>query len=173
MLRFIFILTLAGLVAACGFQLRGVGGTNVPDEWKRLHLVTSNPNSEFTRAVIGRFAANGVEWLDAQDANFSLKLYPEKFEKRNLSLNAEARVSEIELTMSSRFLVLDAATSEEVMPEATVSVVKLMENDPRNAVGKEGELRLVQNEMRQELAEKVMRRIGFFATSDQSQPATP
>lgn len=166
--RFTVILGALSLLAACGFHLRGVGGTTVPDEWKSMHLVTNNPNSEFTRAVIAQFAANGVRWTDSENANFSLVLSPERFEQRNLSLNSEARVAEFELTMSSQFKVLDAA-NEEVMAPTTVSIVKQMENDPHNVVGKEGEVRLIQSEMRSELAAQMMRRIGFYAVILESQ----
>jgi len=160
-----------GLLTACGFHLRGVGDTTLPEEWKRMHLVTSQPNSEFTRAVMDQFAANGVQWLDAGDANYSLELNPETFEQRNLSLNAEARVSEFELTMKAQFRVLDNSTQEEVVAPTSVSVVKQMENNPRNVVGKEGETRLIQAEMRSELAEQIMRRVGFYAINLQSRPA--
>ena len=160
-----------GLLAACGFQLRGVGGTSVPDDWKQMHLVTGNPNSEFARAVVAQFGANGVEWQDAADANYILQLGTEKLQRRNLSLNAEARVSEIELTMSASFEVITADSREEVMPQTTLSVLKQMENNPRNVVGKEGEMRLIEGEMRQELADKIMRRIGFFAAYMQPKPA--
>jgi len=168
-------LLLAGLalLTACGFHLRGVGDTNLPDEWKRLHLVTNQPNSEFTRAVVDQFTAYGVQWLDAKEANYSLVLEPETFEQRNLSLNAEARVSEFELTMKSSFKVLDAGTQDEVIAPTTVSVVKQMENNPRNVVGKEGETRLIQAEMRSELAEQILSRIGFYAIRLQSRPNTP
>jgi LPS-assembly lipoprotein len=54
-----------------------------------------------------------------------------------------------------------------------VSVVKQMENNPRNVVGKEGEMRLIQTEMYAELAEQIMRRIAFFAASSQPQPNSP
>ena len=127
-------------------------------------MVTNDPNSEFTRAVIAQFAANGVQWTDAENAKFNVVLNPERFEQRNLSLNSEARVSEFELTMSSQFKVLDAL-QQEVMAPTTVSVVKQMENNSRNEVGKEGEVRLLQSEMRSELAEQIMRRIGYFAIS--------
>jgi LPS-assembly lipoprotein len=56
-----------------------------------------------------------------------------------------------------------------------VTVVKQMENDPRNVVGKEGEIRLIQGEMRTDLAQQIMRRINFFAasiTQSGSQPNT-
>lgn len=168
------ILGIVCLLGACGFHLRGVGtgGPAVPEAWKSLHLVTGNPNGEFSRNVTTLFAANGVQWTDSESANFSLVLSPERFEQRNLSLNSEARVAEIELTMSSQFRVLDASSAE-VMPQTTVSIVKQMENDPRNVVGKAGEMRLIQSEMYSELAEQIMRRMGFFAASSQSQPAIP
>ena len=163
-----FILGITCLLSACGFQLRGTGegGTNVPEAWKSMHLVTGNPNSEFSREVLSRFAANGVTWADRDVANFSLVLSPERFSQRNLSLNAEARAAEFELTMSAQFTVLDADRTE-AMQQTTVSVIKQMENDPRNVVGKAEEVRLLKIEMRTELAQQIMRRIGFYASSTQ------
>jgi LPS-assembly lipoprotein len=163
-----FILGMTCLLSACGFQLRGTGdgGTSVPEAWKSMHLVTNNPNSEFSREILSRFAANGVQWTDRDVANFSLVLSPERFDRRNLSLNAEARAAEFELTMSSQFTVLNADKTE-AMPKTAVSVIKQMENDPRNVVGKDDEVRLLKTEMRAELAQQIMRRIGFFASSTQ------
>jgi LPS-assembly lipoprotein len=168
------ILGMTCLVAACGFHLRGTGTsrTALPDDWKSMHLVTGDPNGEFSRNVTALLAANGVQWTDRQSAKFSLVLSPERFEQRNLSLNSEARVAEFELSMSSQFSVLDAKNTE-VMPTTVVSVVKQMENDPRNVVGKQGEVQLIQNEMRYELAEQIIRRISFYAASTQPQPTVP
>jgi LPS-assembly lipoprotein len=41
-----------------------------------------------------------------------------------------------------------------------------MENDPRNVVGKAEEIRLLKAEMRAELAQQIMRRIGFFVSNN-------
>lgn len=172
-LRLAAVLIAIGLLTACGFQLRGVGGTSVPDEWKQMHMITGNPNSEFARAVVGQLGANGVEWSEVEAANYILQLGPESLQQRNLSLNAEARVSEIELTMSASFEVKTADSREEVIPMTTVSVLKQMENNPRNVVGKEGEMRLIQDEMRYELADQIMRRIAFFAAYVKPEPAAP
>ena len=168
------LLLLTCVLGACGFQLRGTGnsGTTFPDTWKSMTLVTGNPNGEFSRDVVAVFAANGVQWTDSNSANFSLVLDSENFTQRNLSLNSEARVAEIELSMSAQFTVLNASKAA-VMPQTTVLVVKQMENDPRNVVGKDGEVRLIQSEMRTELAEQIMRRIGFFAASSQAQSTSP
>jgi LPS-assembly lipoprotein len=168
------ILGISCLLGACGFQLRGTGssGTAFPETWKSMTLVTGNPNGEFSRDVTALFAANGVQWTDSNSARFSLVLDAERFEQRNLSLNSEARVAEIELAMSAQFTVLDASKAV-AMPQTTVSIIKQMENDPRNVVGKDGEMRLIQAEMRTELAEQILRRVSFFAASSQPQPTSP
>ncbi len=164
------LLTLLGatlVLAGCGFQLRGTGGVSVPVEWKSMYLITSSPNSEFSREVKLRFAANGIEWADDKaDANYWVRLGTERFSQRNLSLNADARAAEFELTMQSNFAVQDN-TGQSVMPETTASVIKQMENDPANVVGKAEEMRLLKGEMRTELSQQIMRRIAFFAVSQQ------
>lgn len=164
--RSIFLLGTATLLCACGFALRGTEGFAVPEDWKSMYLVTHNPNNEFSREVSTRFAANGVQWQDKSDANYRLVLGRERFEQRNLSLNSEARAAEFELTMFSQFSVQDNSGNE-VMPPAEAQVVKYMENDPRNVVGKAEEVRILKAEMRTELAQQIMRRIAFFAASTQ------
>tara|TARA_R110000823_G_scaffold144958_9_gene275135 strand:+ start:984 stop:1523 length:540 start_codon:yes stop_codon:yes gene_type:complete len=165
-LRTTVLIALVCLLGACGFQLRGVGNSStlLPDSWKSMALVTANPNSEFSREVMANFSANGVEWTDRQSASYSLVLGPERFTQRNLTLNSEARAAEFELNMSANFSVLNAR-GKEVMTQATASIFKQMENDPRNVVGKGEEIRLLQQEMRAELAQQIMRRIIFYSTS--------
>ena len=166
------ILIMTCLLAACGFQLRGVGSAAIPDAWKRMYLDTDSPNSDFSRDVVSQLVANDVQWTDRENANFSLVLGQDRFKQRDLSLNSEARVAEIELTMSSQFSIVDA-NNEVIMPLTTVLVVKQMENDPRNVVGKASEVRLIEGEMRSELAAKIMRRISFYAASTEySTPAS-
>ena len=63
--QFLLLLGTALLLAGCGFQLRGAGGVAVPEDWLSMHMVTGNPNSEFSREVKTSFAANGVEWQDS------------------------------------------------------------------------------------------------------------
>lgn len=157
------------LLGACGFALRGTGDYSklLPEDWKSLALVTPNANSEFSREIESRFAANGVQWGARGQTNYTLVVNPEKFEQDNLSLSSEARAAEYELTMSTRFTVLNADNTI-AMEETQVAVVKQMENDPRNVVGKEEEIRLLQREMRTELAQQIFRRIGFYASRTQA-----
>ena len=51
------------------------------------------------------------------------------------------------------------------MPDTVASVIRQMDNDPRNELGKGEEVRILKSEMRTELAQQIVRRIGFFATA--------
>lgn len=160
----IFLLAMLCLITACGFQLRGSAGNTLPAQWSELYLMTTNPNSELSRGLQTRFEANGVTWVERADANFSVKLGNEQFNQRNLSLNAQARAAEFQLTMSTKFAVYDSQ-GEEVMALSKASVVKQMENDPRNVLGKSEEIRILKTEMRTELINQIVRRIGFYAAT--------
>lgn len=158
-------LTLPVMLGACGFQLRGeASATGLPTDWRQLYLATDNPNSEFSRDLQARFSANGVEWVERSAAAYILELGPERFSQRNLSLNSEARAAEFELTLQAGFAVR-AADGSMAMEPADAIVVKQMENDPRNVVGKAEEIRILQREMRGELSQQILRRIGFHAAA--------
>lgn len=163
----VLTLTLAYVLCACGFQLRGTGGTNLPESWKKMFLSTDNPNGELSRELQSTFSANDITWVDTDTANFILSVGGEQFRQRNLSINAQARASEFELTMSTVFSVTDAA-GQQIIEASEATVVKQMENDPSNVVGKAEEVRLLKTEMRTELVQQILRRVGYFASSTTS-----
>ena len=164
--RIFTLVALLYLLSACGFQLRGSGGSSLPESWYTMNLVTGNPNSELSREIESSFAASGINWVERDSANYIVKVAPEKFEQRNLSINAQARAAEFELALSTQFSVLDAQGTT-IMKQGRVSVLRQMENDPRNVVGKAEEMRILRGEMRSDLVRQIMRRIAYFAASTQ------
>jgi LPS-assembly lipoprotein len=155
------------LLAGCGFQLRGTGSSSaLPESWQRMHLISESPNSELTRVLAATFAASGVTWVERGEADYILRLGPERFSQRNLSVNAEARAAEFDLQMRAAFVVNDA-DGKVVMARDTAAVNKQMENDPENVVGKAEEVRILRGELRGELAAQIFRRISFFAASEE------
>lgn len=159
------VLALCLLITACGFQLRGTGGGSaLPPEWSRMYLASNDPNGELTRIVESTFSASGIVWVPRTEAQHILRLGPETFNQRNLSVNAQARAAEFDLQMSADFIVFDS-NREKVMERTTASVNKQMENDPQNVVGKAEEVRVLQGELRRELATQILRRISFFAAN--------
>ena len=147
-------------LAGCGFQLKGsdANSSSAKLEGMTLQLISSQPRSELTREVSKALSAAGLMLLEEGDAMLTLVLQPEQFMQRNISLTAQARSAELELTLFADF-TLNQQASEPIDARATVT--RQMLNDPRNVVGKTEEIRLLREEMRRNLADQVARRVSY------------
>jgi len=151
------LLTALIALAGCGFQLKGTtdkGGS----EWEglSLRLISVDPRSDLTREVARELGGMKIELTDEIDTPTRLTLREEQFIQRNVSLTAQARAAEMDLTLSVDFVL----QQEDVPPlEGTASVSQQMLNDPRNVVGKTEEMRLLREEMRRDLAAQIVRRV--------------
>ena len=145
-------------LAGCGFQLKGTdaASSSAKLEGMTLQLISSQPRSELTREVSRALSATGLMLLEEGDAMLTLVLQPEQFTQRNVSLTAQARAAELELTLSADF-TLNQQASDPIDARATVT--RQMLNDPRNVVGKTEEIRLLREEMRRDLADQIARRV--------------
>ena len=145
-------------LAGCGFQLKGsdAASRSAKLEGMTLQLISSQPRSELTREVSRALSATGLMLLEEGDATLTLRLQPEQFTQRNLSLTAQARAAELELTLFTDF-TLNQPESDPI--EARATVIRQMLNDPRNVVGKTEEIRLLREEMRRDLADQIARRV--------------
>ena len=145
-------------LAGCGFQLKGsdAASSSAKLEGMTLQLMSSQPRSELTREVSRALSATGLILLEEGDATLTLVLQPEQFTQRNVSLTAQARAAELELTLFTDF-TLNQPESDPI--EARATVIRQMLNDPRNVVGKTEEMRLLREEMRRDLADQIARRV--------------
>ena len=143
----------------CGFQLKGTGssGQSIGLQGLELRLVSVQPQSDLTREVSRELSNAGAVLTDDVDPALQLTLQTEQFIQRNVSLTAQARAAELELTLSVDFVF---EQTEQDPTDARATVSRQMLNDPRNIVGKTEELRLLREEMRRDLAEQIVRRIG-------------
>ena len=152
------LLAVFSCLMSCGFQLKGTGSSeSMGLQGLELRLVSVQPRSDLTREVSRELSNAGAVLTDATDPALQLTLQAEQFSQRNVSLTAQARAAELELTLSVDF-VLEQAEQDPTDARATVS--RQMLNDPRNIVGKTEELRLLREEMRRDLAAQIVRRIG-------------
>ena len=155
--RWICLSAILMCLAGCGFQLKGSDAARSAQiEGMTLQLISSQPRSELTREVSRALSATGLMLLEEGDAMLTLTLQPEQFTQRNLSLTAQARAAELELTLFADF-TLNQQASDQIDARATVT--RQMLNDPRNVVGKTEEMRLLREEMRSDLADQIARRV--------------
>ena len=153
------LLAVFSCLMSCGFQLRGAdpNGASTGLQGLELRLISVQPRSDLTREVSRELSNAGAVLTDATGSALQLTLQAEQFSQRNVSLTAQARAAELELTLSVNF-VLEQTEQDPTDARATVS--RQMLNDPRNIVGKTEELRLLRAEMRRDLAAQIVRRIG-------------
>ena len=156
--RWMCLSTILMCLAGCGFQLKGsdAASSSAKLEDMTLQLISSQPRSELTREVSRALSATGLMLLEEGDAMLTLVLQPEQFMRRNVSLTAQTRAAELELTLSADF-TLNQQASDPIDARATVT--RQMLNDPRNVVGKTEEIRLLREEMRRDLADQIARRV--------------
>ena len=145
-------------LAGCGFQLKGsdAASSSAKLEGMTLQLISSQPRSELTREVSRALSATGLMLVKEGDVMLTLMLQPEEFTQRNVSLTAQARAAELELTLFADF-TLNQQASDPI--DARAAVTRQMLNDPRNVVGKTEEIRLLREEMRRDLADQIARRV--------------
>jgi len=145
-------------LAGCGFQLKGsdAASSSAKLEGMTLQLISSQPRSELTREVSRALSATGLMLLEEGDVMLTLMLQPEQFTQRNVSLTAQTRAAELELTLSADFTLNQQASNP---IDARATVTRQMLNDPRNVVGKTEEIRLLREEMRRDLADQIARRV--------------
>jgi LPS-assembly lipoprotein len=151
-------LLLCLLLVGCGFQLKGSGtGPANSLEGRSIAIISAQPRAELSAAVVQQLGLEGATIVEPEPSTLVLKLGAERFEQRNLSLTAQARSAEVELTLSTSF---DLLRGRQVLVDRTeAQVVRQFLNDPRNVVGKTEELRLLREEMRHDLAAQITRRI--------------
>ena len=100
---------------------------------------------------------NEVTLTDAPGATtYRLGIGGEQASERVLSVNANARAGEYELTTS---VAVQLRRGTDVLGTETLSVSRVYLADPENAVAKNEEAELIRDEMRRELAQQILRRL--------------
>jgi LPS-assembly lipoprotein len=155
-LRLAFLASALITVSSCGFSLRGSAA--LPPELQTLQIESADANSDIARELRRTLRNNDINVEDAaQNNGYSLQVGQEQNSERALSVNSQARAGEYQLTMSVPFQLLNAGIP--VMGPETITLERVYLADPENAAAKSDEARLIQQEMRRELALQILRRL--------------
>lgn len=151
----LFILFLVG----CGFQLKGTQGAFSSPSLVGIDvvLISGQPRGELTTALREQLRLQGAILVDQTEEGLVLRLGEERFQQRNLTLNAQATAAEVELTMMADLALSQGAVA--LIADTDARVVRQFLDDPLNVVGKTEELELLREEMRQDLAAQIIRRV--------------
>jgi len=156
---------LAGALAAlavsgCGFQLRG----EVPTGLTAVYVSTAAPSQ--VAVEIRRQLASGPTKLAAnvKESEAHVRILEEGTDKLIQSLTGAGRVFDYQLRLNVRFQVTDAAEKVLVEP-ALIELQRIITYSESAPLAKEAEERLLYDEMRAEVAARILRRTAVVRAS--------
>lgn len=149
------------LVTACGWHLRG--SLNLPTDLKSLYVTGAGTalQSELARLI----RANQINLVSHPgEAQYTLAVTNESFDRRTAALGSDALAAEYEYTAAADFEFRNAQGEMVGQPDRA-QVVRSISYDANQVLGSASEGRLVQQEMTVELASQIIRRLSFLATT--------
>jgi LPS-assembly lipoprotein len=152
------LLTIMLLIVGCGFKIRGDYG--LPANIQQLQLLAVQKNAPLHRILGKQLQSFNIEVLD-NTANTSqvdaiVYLTSDQLERRLLSLFSTGQVAEYELVYTLKYQLQFPAPGAQ---EIEFDVTREYQDDPDAVLAKSRELDLIQNEMRREAANRIIRQI--------------
>jgi len=157
-LRYATLIGLSLVLSACGFALRGTQQAPVAID---TVVLRGDVSSALTRQLREALESVGVTTVIAQSANYVLTIGPEQLNSRTLSVNGRAQAAQYELQMAVEATLERGDTL--LLPPEIISVERSYFEDTANIAGSNAERELLQNEMRQELVDRLVRRLAAAA----------
>ena len=154
------ILTIFG----CGFTLRGDYG--LPEDIQQLQLLTAQKRAPLHRILGKQLQSFNIEVLDNtatarqidEQVDAIIYLSSDQLERRLLSLFSTGQVAEYELVYTIKYRIQFPAQD---VQEMEFDVTREYQDDPNAVLAKSRELDLIQNEMRREAANRIIRQIAI------------
>lgn len=161
----IIAITCSLLLTGCGFKLRG--SQVLPPSVNFVAIKAQQAHDPLARALERRLAVYSLDGgVDATSASplssVTVRVAPEKLERRLLSVFSTGQVAEYELIYGVNYMVQFAGK------DATThyfEVLRDYQDDPDQVLAKSRELELVLDEMRQEAADRIIRRLASQAAA--------
>jgi LPS-assembly lipoprotein len=149
---FLLLIISSLLVTSCGFRLKGQ--YHITEELKTLHVSSQKMFSPLVKELTSRLQQNQVTVLDDFSVNHaSIKLLPEQFQRRTLSLFPNGQVAEYELIYKVRYEVTKTGKEPQ---KFEFEISREFQDDPNNALAKERERQLLLSELRRVAADRIV-----------------
>lgn len=143
------------LSSGCGLQLRGGGA--VPERLLSLYL-QGDERSPIFQTVERSFESSGVILVNSAElAPYQINLIRVQHQRRSASLNERAKTQEYELRAQLSYSIQDSAGTILVKP-TEIYTERTYSYDENSVNAKEAEEELLRQEMRENLAQQLVRR---------------
>lgn len=160
--KVLLLTVVTGLLASCGFQLRGAGDSaDLPEALQTLAITSPDPGNGVVRALKNQLRRSGVTVVDTADSQTpELQLGVEQIEERITSLTSNARAGEFTLSLELDFLVTD--NGETLIGPENLVMERVYLSDPENAIAKNEEAQQIIDEIRNDMAYSIIRQLQSY-----------
>jgi LPS-assembly lipoprotein len=156
------IFTIVLTIVGCGFKLRGDYG--LPAGIQQLQLLAAQKNTPLHRILGKQLQGLDIEVWDSmataeqinEKVDAVVYLVSDQLERRLLSLFSTGQVAEYELLYTIKYRIQFPAQDAQLVE---FDVTREYQDDPDAVLAKSRELDLIQQEMRQEAANRIIRQI--------------
>lgn len=154
-MRTLALTVMCAWLAGCGFQLRGEA--RLPAVMSETRLVAADDTSLFVRELGLLLEANGARVVDHPDAAV-LQIYSERVRREPLSISGQARVREYLLIHEVEFELRDADGGILIEREQ-LRLTRDYSFDEQEILGAQREEEFLRDDLRREMASRLMRRL--------------
>ena len=155
-LAFFVLLAACLMLAACGFRMKGA--TPLPIDTLYTNIAQNSPFGAAMRRAIRAASPNTQFVAERDQADASLIQIANQRNLRELSIDADGRVEEYELTIQFAFQVLDSA-GRVILPPTTLRATREIPYDDTVVQAKQSEISTVFEQMQQSLVDRVVRHL--------------
>ena len=157
--RFAFLATLALLCGGCGFHLRNA--LSLPQDLMPVRVSAPDPYSPLAESLADSMTRAGATAAsdDPLVPATTLQIVSELWGNQPISIDQLGRAQEFSLRYAVIFSLLDAQGNV-VVPQQAVELSRDYTAPPADSIGKTSERELLAREMRREMSQAILRRIG-------------
>jgi LPS-assembly lipoprotein len=147
---------LATLVSGCGFHL--AGRTPLPESMKKAYVQATDQQTDFAQSLRKALLTSGAHPAsDKAQASSVVNILRDAVVRRTLSVSAQNKPNEYEITYNVRFSV--SAGDKELLAPQDISATRSYSYDETRQLAKEHEETVLRQAMARDLADRVIRQL--------------
>lgn len=157
--RFACLAALVLLCSACGFHLRNA--LSIPQDLMPVRVVAPDPYSPLAESLADSMTRAGATPAssDALVPATTLTILSERWGNTPISIDEQGRAQEFSLRYAVIFTLLDASGNV-VVPQQAVELSRDYVAPANDSIGKASERELLAKELRRDMSQAILRRIG-------------
>ena len=156
MKRLWLIGVLAASLTGCGFHLEG--RTPLPESMKRAYVQATDMQTDFAQSLRKALLTSGSRPpSDRKAASSIVNIIRDDVARRTLSVSAQNKPNEYEITYTVRFSV--TAGDQELLAPQDISATRSYSFDETRLLAKEHEESILRQAMAHDLADRVIRQL--------------